>query len=399
MFNILKNNSKKLIQKKECTEDCHDHGHHHHSHGRANPISFQAKIIGFICFIAMATVLFTYVSPSAEFEKGFITAKVVENLGVTIEENDLFAEKIVSYKLQLASGEQVVGEQVLVGDQETSPFKVGEKVVVNMVDVADESSSYQVVDKYRLNVLLLLFGILLLSACAFVGWNSIFSFLGLGFSLVILIFFIVKGILAGYNPLLVTILGSFLIATVSVYLGHGFNKRTSIAILGIISTLTFVGFLSVFFVYLGGFLGLGSEEAFFLQLDSVNGINLKGILLAGIIIGTLGVLDDVTTAQVAVVSELKKANLHLSKKELYASAVTVGKEHITSLINTLVLAYAGASMPLFILFVQDGIQPIWSLLNGEFIAEEVLRTLAGSIALVLSVPFTTWLAVKFLKKD
>lgn len=368
-----------------------------HEHGDETKISLKAKVLGFFVFTAMVVVTGFYLSPDADFEQGFITAKVVQNMGETVSNNDLFSETIFKYKVELSNKQLVDAELVVVGDQLKNSFSVGDKVVINMIETAD-SSDFQIVDKYRLNVLALLFFILIIAACVFAGWNAIFSLIGLGFSVFVLIFFIVKGILIGHNPLLITIMGSVLIATVSVYLGHGFNKKTTIAIAGIVSTLTFVGLLSILFVNFGGFLGMGSEEAFFLQLDSGNGINLKGILLAGIIIGTLGVLDDITTAQVAVVNELRKANPKMKDKDLYASAIRVGKEHITALVNTLVLAYAGASMPLFILFVQDGIQPIWSLINGEFIAEEILRTLAGSIALVLSVPLTTWLAVKLLKK-
>jgi uncharacterized membrane protein len=318
------------------------------------------------------------------------------------EDNELFSQTVQKLTVELNNGDVVESEFVLTGEvPDGKLLKEGQSVVVSLIDNQSAGSNYQVVDMYRLNVLFVVFGLLVLVACWFSGWSAIYSLIGLAFSVVVLIFFIVKGILAGYNPLLVTILGSFLITFVAVYLGHGLKKRTSIAVLGIISTLTLAGFLSLIFVKLAGLFGMGSEEAFFLQIDSGSEINLQGILLAGIIIGTLGVLDDITTSQVAVVDEIRKANPSLSRFEVYKRSVSVGKEHIAALINTLVLAYAGASLPLFILFVSDSIQPVWSLLNGEFIAEEIMRTLIGSIALILSVPITTFLAVEFLvkKKD
>lgn len=382
--------------------DQHSHSHHNancgHSHNLASkPFSLKSKLLALIAFFASILVMYFMIFPNSQIEKGFAVGEITKVVSFDQVDSGLFIENNYVYEVVLNNGEEVLADYTAIGGKDNFDFKIGDQVVINIVNQIAEGNPYQITDKYRLDILVFLLVILIGTACVFAGWNAIFSFLGLVFSVVVLIFFIVKGILAGYNPLLITIIGSFLIATVSVYLGHGFNKKTSIAILGILSTLTFTGLLAILFVNLGGFLGLGSEEAFFLQLDSGIQINLAGILLAGIVIGTLGVLDDITTAQVAVVNELKLANPNLNDTELYIRAVRVGKEHITALINTLVLAYAGASMPLFILFVQDGIQPVWSLLNGEFVAEEILRTLAGSIALVVSVPLTTFLAVKFLK--
>jgi len=145
-------------------------------------------------------------------------------------------------------------------------------------------------------------------------------------------------------------------------------------------------------------LGLGSEEAMFLQLDPSLTLNLQGLLLSGIIIGTLGVLDDVTASQAAVVDEISKANESLGFKELYKRGLSVGHEHIAALVNTLFLAYAGAALPLFLLFYINKTQPLWVILNGELIAEEIVRTMVGSSALVLAVPITTALAAYFIPK-
>lgn len=371
-----------------------DHDHHYRE------VSLWQKVLGVAVSLFLVVGFWYQVMPKSYFEKDFGVGKVVSTESFTVSDNPLFAENLQSVKVEMKGGEVVQAEYVVVGEVENSlQLDVGDRVVVNFVENVSDGSQYQVVDVYRLNVLLFLFAFLVLVACVFSGWNAIFSFIGLAFSIFVLIFVIVKGILAGYNPLLVSIAGAFLISVVSVYLGHGLTKRTTIAIMGIVSTLVFVGIMSVIFVKLGSLFGMGSEEAFFLQLDSGNSVNLQGIFLAGIVIGTLGVLDDITTSQVAVVDELHKANNKLTSLQLYKRAISVGKEHITALINTLVLAYAGASMPLFILFVQDGIQPVWSLLNGEFIAEEIVRTLLGSLALILSVPVTTMLAAKFLHKD
>jgi uncharacterized membrane protein len=194
----------------------------------------------------------------------------------------------------------------------------------------------------------------------------------------------VPRILAGDNPFLTTLVGSIIIVTVSLYLAHGFNHRTSIALLSTSVTLALAIALAVLFVHLAKLFGLGTEDAYFL-IAANQTINLQGLLLGGIIIGTLGVLDDITTAQTAVVAELKRAKPDLSRHELYKRSLTVGHEHIASLVNTLVLAYAGTSLPIFLLFTLNRTEPIWTILNSEFVAEEIVRTLVGSSALVMSV--------------
>ena len=163
-------------------------------------------------------------------------------------------------------------------------------------------------------------------------------------------------------------------------------------------TLGIAAALSIISVSLAKLSGAAQEEASYLHLEALPTLDLRGLLLGGIIIGALGILDDVTTAQVAVVDELKKANPSLSHGELYRRGISVGQEHIASLINTLVLAYAGASFPLLLVFALDKTIPLWVSLNAEFIAEEVVRTLVGSIALVFAVPISTFLAAYFFSR-
>ena len=137
----------------------------------------------------------------------------------------------------------------------------------------------------------------------------------------------------------------------------------------------------------------------YLQSGLTAGVNLRGLLLGGMIIGCLGVLDDITTAQTAAVDEIRKANPNLTSKQLLQSGLSVGREHIASLINTLALAYAGASLPLLLLFQTNETFPLWVTLNSEFLAEEIVRTLVGSTTLLLAVPISTWCAARFLSND
>ena len=152
--------------------------------------------------------------------------------------------------------------------------------------------------------------------------------------------------------------------------------------------------VDLLFVYLAKLSGAGTEEAFYLQFGSTS-FNLKGILLGGIILGVLGVLDDVTTGQVAAVEEIHLANTSFKFKELYKRGLSVGREHIASLVNTLVLAYVGVSFPLLLLYNSQKLQPFWLVINSNFMAEEIVRTLVGSVVLVVAVPLTTFLAAMF----
>jgi uncharacterized membrane protein len=148
--------------------------------------------------------------------------------------------------------------------------------------------------------------------------------------------------------------------------------------------------------------GMGTEDAYNLLLGSSKAINLHGLLLGGIIIGALGVLDDTTTTQSTTIAELSEANPSYSMKELFNKGMVIGREHIASLVNTLVLAYAGAAMGIFIFIIltlQTKSQPWWVIFNSEVIAEEVVRTLAGSLGLILAVPITTLIASFFAKNE
>lgn len=269
-------------------------------------------------------------------------------------------------------------------------FAKGDSLVI--VKSADETDAqYYIVDRYRLPALAIILAVFFLLIFIFAGKRGITSFLGLGFTILVLALYIVPKIAHGGNPFIVSFIGAVMIAFVSLYLAHGFNKRTTIAVIATLITIALALVASSLAVYISALSGIGSEDAVYIQSSGLGDISLRGLFLGGIIIGLLGVLDDVTTAQSATVDELKKANPLFGVKELYTRGISVGREHITSLVNTLVLAYAGTSMPL-ILSLSLNIQPFWVTLNSEFLAEEIIRTLVGSIMLVIAVPLSTILA-------
>jgi uncharacterized membrane protein len=269
-------------------------------------------------------------------------------------------------------------------------MEVGDPIILGHSPESPEGMQYFFVDYQRglpLAVLAIVFAVM---AVLLSRWKGLAALGGLAISLLILIRFIIPGILEGSSPLLVAIVGAAAIMLTTLYLAHGFNARTTTAILGTMASLVLTGLLAVFFVEAVNLTGISSEEAAFLQV-SASQINLSGLLLGGIMIGALGVLDDVTVTQASAVWELHAANPTLGLRPLYRSALRIGRDHIASTVNTLVLAYAGASLPLLILFTLAN-RPLGEALTGEVIAVEIVRTLVGSIGLIASVPLTTGLA-------
>jgi len=201
-------------------------------------------------------------------------------------------------------------------------------------------------------------------------------------------------LLRGNNAVAVALVGASAIAFIALYLAHGVNVATTVALLSTFAALTITGILSWIFVEVGNFTGYTDESTRFLDVLGIP-IDPRGILLAGIVIGSLGVLDDVTVTQVSAVWELRQARPEASRKVLYTRALRIGRDHISSTVNTLFLAYAGASLPLLLIFTEAG-QSIGSIATREIVAVEIVRALVGSIGLVSAVPIATWLAATAL---
>jgi uncharacterized membrane protein len=255
---------------------------------------------------------------------------------------------------------------------------------------ADGGDLFYITEPQRLTPLLVLFVTFVIVVVAVGRWKGVRSLLGMAISLYVITQFILPLILAGYPPLLVSIIGAFALLSVTQYLIYGWSLKTHAAVLGIFLSLVITGVLASIFVNATRLTGYGTEEVGFLQTAGVV-IDARGLLLAGILIGALGVLDDITISQASAVFELAEANISLGVRELYRRAMNIGQDHIASTVNTLLLAYVGASLPLLLLFAVFP-QPFGQTLNREFITEEVVRTLVGSLGLVAAVPITTLLA-------
>jgi uncharacterized membrane protein len=337
-------------------------------------------------------------TPFNEIYKG----EVLEVLTQTADTDPRLMRFSGSLQVKLLNGPDA-GREVEVSyddplvDLQSQELRQGDAIVIGKIVTADETS-YVMVDRYRLPVLIYAIIFFLILAIIFGRLRGFTSLIGLAVSIFILLNFVTPNILEGKNPVVVVLIGAAAIALVSMFLAHGFNKRTLLAVVSTLLTLGLAEGLGYGLIVASRLLGNGSEEAFFLQSGYFGAINLQGLLLGGMLIGTLGILNDVTIAQSAAVEELHGANPKLTFKELYAKGGSIGREHIASLINTLVLVYAGASLPLFLLLSINN-KELWPILNSATIAEEIIRTLVGSIALIIAVPITTGLSAYYFSTE
>lgn len=274
-------------------------------------------------------------------------------------------------------------------------FQVGDRVFVFAVGDETGTTTYQYSDRNRQPILLILTGVFALAVVLLGRLRGVAALAGLVISILILFWFVIPAIVSGTDAVLVALVGGGAIALVSLYLAHGYTPLTHVATLGAFGALAITTGLSWLVVSLAQFSGLVAEEAFYLL--AIPQIDLNGLLLAGIVLGTIGVLDDVTVTQASAVWEVRKANPAMEASALYASGLRVGRDHIVSTVNTLLLAYAGASLPLLILFSLSN-QGLGVVASSEIVALEIVRTLVGSIGLVAAVPITTWLGARAVSK-
>lgn len=378
------------------------HGHGH-GHGPATPASRQVRLLLAALLIPFALAALTGLV--ALFPTGDTPA--VASAGLTPVDGTVTAaqsapcsagdtggdEQCLALTVQLGEG-PAEGSDIRTTvplEPSTPRFAVGDDVVLAYNGGEPLSGqSYQVVDFQRGVPLVLLAGVFVLAVLALGRWKGLAALSSLGVSVGVLIAFVLPAIVRGENPLLVGVTAAGVIMFAALYLTHGFSARTSTAVLGTMVSLGLIGALSALFSAFAALTGLDEETA---TLVGVLGreIDTRGLLLAGIVIGALGVLDDVTVTQTSAVWELRAANPALGWRPLYAAALRIGRDHVASAVNTLVLAYAGAALPLLLYSSVSGVGAA-DILGSQAIAQEIVRTLVGSIGLVAAVPVTTALA-------
>jgi uncharacterized membrane protein len=251
-------------------------------------------------------------------------------------------------------------------------------------------TGYSLYDFERRQPMLLLAALFVVVVLVFARLRGALSLAGLAISLAIVLVFVVPAILAGSSPLLVAVVGSLAVAFVTIPLAHGWGPKSVSALLGTAASLLLTAALALLFTDLTHLTGFSSEEATFLQLAQSN-ISLQGLLLAGMVIGALGVLDDVTISQASTVLALRRANPLLGLRDLFARAMQVGRDHVSATVNTLVLAYVGAALPVLLIFSAADLS-VSDVVNLEIVAKEIVAMLVGSIGLIAAVPLTTGLA-------
>jgi uncharacterized membrane protein len=302
---------------------------------------------------------------------------------------------------------QVIQVEVLEGEYKGISFQVdygkrtlrsdnfrfipGDQVYVIVNKTPDNVLQAYYVDYKRSTPLAILLGAFVLSILIMGRWKGLGSLIALGFSMIMITGYVIPHILAGEDPIEVSLIGSVILLAVTLYLTYGWNLKTHASVLSIMLSLLLTGVLSLVFVSLARLTGYGDENAMYLMQASSIQIDPRGLLLGGMIIGALGVLDDLVTSQSAAVVEIHDANPSLGFQRTFQKAMRVGQDHVAATVNTLVLAYTGASLPLLLIFTL-GNGNYTFLINSEFLAEEIVRTLVGSLGLIAAVPISTLIA-------
>lgn len=356
------------------------------------------KFVSFFILFLLCFVFFNKSSLAMDVYYRAQVIKVLEDKIITIQDNNQRYQKL---ELKIIDS-KLKDQPLLTIDNGLSElttnqnfFKINDWVFLSQtVDSNSSKISYQIADYDRGQPIIVLFIIFIISVLIISSWRGLFSLLSMVVSFLIIFFFILPNLYQGANPLLIVSLGIIFIIPTTFYIAHGFNRKTTTAIIGTIISLFVAIILSLIFINFAKLSGFTSEESGFLLTLKPGIFNFKAILLSGIIIGVLGVIDDITISQTAIVAQLK--TLNPKNKKIFSQAMSIGRDHISSMINTLVLVYAGASLPLLLLFVDSNL-PINQLISFEPIAEEIIRTLIGSIALVIAVPITTLIATKLIK--
>lgn len=330
---------------------------------------------------------------SQEFFSNAVVTQVISEEQEQIPSTDaVFTTQAIVAKF---TGSYMKGETATIHN-DLVPMNVGEKFIVRVVVDESGNKEFVVSDFERRPTLAVLLGLFLVAVVVFGRMQGFRSLVSLGVSGLVIFFVLIPLLLKGYHPVLVSVVTSAAVLFFAIFFTHGFNRKSAIAFSGTLVAVLITGVLAQIAVAASHITGFASHEAVYLNFNTGGTLDFVGLFLAGIMIGMLGVLDDISITQVAVVRELYGVAPHLTKKELFTSAIRVGKEHVGALVNTLVLAYVGVALP-SILYFATSYTSFGQLVNMEIFAAEIIRTIIGSIGLILTVPITTVLAVYFLK--
>ena len=391
--------------------DGHGHGH---GHGPAQPASRRVRMLlaAALIPIALATLIGLWLTwpgdpPRSKVDVGFglrpVQGQVLAATSAPCTSGSTGAgqaKKCISLNVLLTDGDSpgVMIQQVLPDEPSTPHFIAGDSIVLGYTGGnPSEAESYQIQDFQRGGSMLWLVALFAAAVLLLGRWRGLASLLALSFSFLLLAIYLFPAILTGASPVVVGVLAASVIMFGVLYLTHGFSAQTSSAVLGTVLSLALIGVLGTAFSAATRLTGLDDDTAKLIGVLG-HGIDARGLLLAGMVIGALGVLDDVTVTQTSAVWELRRANPELGIRALYTSALRIGRDHISSAVNTLALAYTGAALPVLLIFALSG-QGFGTMVTTQDIAQEVVRTLVGSIGLVAAVPLTTAIAALVAHHD
>jgi len=361
---------------------------------------FSTKISIFVFILIVIGGFFVNASAAEVLQDKIITvrAKVV----------DVQTKAAVPlYGLDVPSPNQTITVEILKGenkgkiislDNDYVQLKKGDVFFLSTtIHAGDDNPYYSVAEPDRLPTLIFFAALFLLLVFLIGGKQGLRGVVTLDGSFALIFYVLLPGILNGYSPILITIGVSSLIIVLGSYVTHGFNKTTSAAVVGMITTVVITGILAYIAIHSAKFTGYASDEAVYLSMNARGHIDMLGLLFGGIMIGLLGILYDVAISQAVSVEELHHIAPHVPRKDIFKRAMRIGREHIGALVDTLAIAYAGASLPLLLLFSTPPVD-VGLILNREIFATEIIRILIGSIGIILAVPITTLLAVFILVK-
>ena len=364
-------------------------------------VNFKSSKLFVLIFISLLFVnLFSFQPLAAKEESSSIfKARVIEVLsevekvgddGVVFIQQDLLLEIFQGER----KGEQVkyfgISEIEVIS---SNIYKKGNRVFIDSYLNENHEEVFYIVDSIRTKALLILFILFLVVVFLVARTKGLRALFSLLLSFLVIIKFILPRIIAGNDPFIISLIGGLVIMVFIIYLTEGWQRKSHLSILTVFVSLSITLVLSLIFVYLTNLSGLAQEEASFLIGVNDLRINFKGLLLAGFIIGAIGVLDDIIVGQIETVQSLREANPNLSSKEVFFLAYRVGNTHLGAIINTLFLTYTSVALPLLLLFVINDTKglSIERFLSTEVVSTEVVRTLVGSIGVVLSMPIATFL--------
>ncbi len=345
----------------------------------------------------------TNASDHAEVFEAKVT-KILEEKTLTRDNGTQTIQQ--NLELQAISGSPKGQTLISIGIQDydlpgSNYYEVGDKVQVQMSSNNDGHQIFFIMDYVRRSSLYWLAFIFAVAIIVIGKQKGVKALLSLIISFIIILKFILPRLLAGDNPILIAIIGAGAILAIIIYFTEGWNQKSHLAMLSVFCSLSITLFISWLFIYWGKISGMAQEETSFLLGTTDTNIQFSDLLLAGIIIGAVGVLDDVIIGQLEAVRQIKELNPKLQAKKVFSAAYEIGNTHLSAIVNTLFLTYAGASLPLLLLFTsgQDAFSSLGQILNHEPLATEIIRTLAGSLGVALSMPIATALGAWFLRVE